>query len=90
MRSSLSHRSPLCLPGEGWASGRGKCGGRGDLAARISSKKGWPDAQPPVLQGLAEAPREQGTGAGKEQRWKKRDVSSRFFQLAVSLIKIRF
>jgi hypothetical protein len=50
--SCLSHRSPLCLPGEGRVGplAGGNRGGRADLAASISSKKGWLHAQPGVLQ----------------------------------------
>lgn len=53
----------------------GNSGGRGHLAAWISSKKGWPPAQPGVLQGPGEVPREVGTGVDREQRLGKRDVS---------------
>lgn len=76
VRSSLSHRSPLCFPGEGrWGVGWGNSAGWGDLAAWISSKKGWPDAQPGVLQGLVKAPFEVGTGMDKEQRLGKIEMS---------------
>jgi len=55
-------QKPFVSPrrGQGGASGWGDSGGRGDLAAWISSKKDWPGAQPGVLQGLVEAPWERG------------------------------
>ena len=77
-------QKPFVSPrrGQGRASGWGDSGGRGDLAAWISSKKDGPGAQPGMLQGLVEAPWEGG------QVWTKSgDLEKErcFFLISVSI-----
>lgn len=79
MNFSLSHRGPLYLQERrGGASSWGDSGGRGDLAAWISSKKDWPGAQPGVLQGPVEAPWEGGQVWTRVETWKMKMFLSYF------------